>query len=134
MGKAYPALTMRHLGQVIAIVDDDPSICQAVARLVRSLGMTPVTFKSGEDFLRELERVSEFRPDCVVLDVQMPGLNGLEVEERIPPRKIPVIFMTALAEDVAQKQFRQRTILFKPFDQQTFVNALTSAFLSSDPS
>ena len=125
---------MRHPGDVIAIVDDDPSICQALARLVRSLGMTPVMFKSGEDFLRELERVSEFRPDCVVLDVQMPGLNGFEVEERIPARKMPVIFMTALSEDVAQKERGQRTILFKPFDQQTFVDALTAAFLSPDPS
>ena len=65
----------------IAIVDDDESLCSFMSRLLRSLGMDTDTFTSGDEFIERLETVRAFHPDCVVLDVQMPGMNGLEVQE-----------------------------------------------------
>ena len=63
----------------IAIVDDDKSVCFAMNRLIHSLGMDSDMFTSGDEFIKHLETVRAF--DCVVLDVQMPGMNGLEVQE-----------------------------------------------------
>ena len=72
----------------IAIVDDDPSVGRAVGRLVRSLGMQSETFTSGEAFFRAV--AASWKPDCVVLDVQMPGMNGLEVQLRIVEQELAV--------------------------------------------
>jgi FixJ family two-component response regulator len=79
----------------IAIVDDDPSVGRALGRLVRSLGMQSETFLSGEAFLRYVELGGT--PDCVVLDVQMPGMNGLKVQQQMYQQQmaVPVIFITA---------------------------------------
>jgi FixJ family two-component response regulator len=63
----------------IAVVDDDPSVCRAISRLLRSLGMNADTFTSGHEFIKHIQTMPSFRPDCVVLDVQMLGMNGLEV-------------------------------------------------------
>jgi FixJ family two-component response regulator len=82
----------------IAIVDDDVSVCRALTRLVRSMGMDADTFVSGQEFLDRLEETRSFASNCVILDVNMPGLNGFEVQERLTAdrRIIPVIFMTAV--------------------------------------
>ena len=81
---------------LIAIVDDDESVCRAMSRLVRSLGMEVNAFVSGREFIDRIETTPSFQPDCVVLDVQMPGMNGLEVQERLASRgnPLPVIFIT----------------------------------------
>src|SRR5215475_13993065 len=68
-------------GVNIAIVDDDASVCGAISGLLRSLGMNTATFTSGHEFIEHLETKRSFHPDCVVLDVQMPGMNGLEVQD-----------------------------------------------------
>src|ERR1043166_2395144 len=82
---------------VIAIVDDDESVCQSVSRLFRSLAMKSETFTSGQAFLDLLEAMPSFQPACLIIDVQMPELNGLEVQDQLAlsGRKIPVIFITA---------------------------------------
>jgi FixJ family two-component response regulator len=82
---------------LIAVVDDDKSVCRAMKRLVRALGMKSETFASGQEFVDCLEAMPSFRPDCAILDVQMPGLNGLAVQEWLArrARPIPVIFVTA---------------------------------------
>ncbi len=66
-------------------------------RLVRSLGMAAETYASSEDFLNQIESLPSFHLDCVILDVQMPGLNGIEVQTRIRRihKDMPVIFITA---------------------------------------
>lgn len=85
---------------VIAIVDDNVSICRGTKRLLCFLGFDAVTFASGQEFIDTLEGMRSFDPDCVILDVQMPGLNGFEVQERLglSRRNIPVIFLTAFDE------------------------------------
>ena len=79
----------------VAIVDDDPSVGRAVGRLVRSLGMRSETFTSGEAFFRAV--AASWKPHCVVLDVQMPRMNGLEVQRQMVEQELllPVIFITA---------------------------------------
>jgi FixJ family two-component response regulator len=116
----------------IAIVDDDESVCRAVRRLVRSLGMDAETFSSGQQFLDLLEAMPSFRPDCVILDVQMPGMNGLEVQERLAlsGSKIPVIFITAHDEvGVREKALGAGAIAFlrKPFNDELFVKTVQEA-------
>jgi FixJ family two-component response regulator len=116
----------------IAIVDDDESICRAMSRLLRSLGMDTKTFTSGHEFIEQIETVRSFHPDCVVLDVQMPGMNGLEVQELLvrsehPP---PVIFMTGHDEmKVRERALRAGAVAFlrKPFTDEVFVKILTEA-------
>ena len=80
----FPTL-MSKTKPTIAIVDDDASVCRAISRLLRSLGMNADTFTSGHEFIKHIQTMPSFRPDCVVLDVQMPGMNGLEVQELLSP-------------------------------------------------
>src|ERR1041385_3446849 len=79
---------------MIAIVDDDESVCRALKRLVRSLGREADTFLSGQEFVDLIEAMPSFRVDCLVLDVQMPGVNGLEVQRRLVAggSRLPIIF------------------------------------------
>ena len=81
----------------IAIVDDDASHCRALARLLRAAGMDARTYPSAEDFL-----ASDFRQgiDCVVLDVQLGGMSGFDLERRLAsePDAPPVVFLTAHGE------------------------------------
>jgi FixJ family two-component response regulator len=91
---------------LIAIVDDDESVCRALERLVRSLGMAAETYTGGTDFMDQLEALPGFHPDCVILDVQMPGMNGIEVQSRIrhAHKDIPVVFITAHDDRNAQER------------------------------
>ena len=81
----------------IVIVDDDESVCRAMERLLRSMGMTAETYTSSEDFLEQMESLKTFQLDCVILDIQMPGMNGIELQQRLRliDKDTPVIFITA---------------------------------------
>jgi FixJ family two-component response regulator len=114
----------------IAIVDDDASVCRAMKRLVRSLGMTAETFASGHDLIDLMHSMPSFRPDCVVLDVQMPGMSGLEVQQRLAGSGLPVIFITAHDEITAREQALAAgavAFLRKPFSDDLFIKALNAA-------
>jgi FixJ family two-component response regulator len=77
----------------IAVVDDEPSLCRALQRLLRVTGFDVDTFACGEAFLASLDvRV----PDCVILDLHMPGMSGLEVQSRLASlhRGVPVVILT----------------------------------------
>ena len=116
----------------MAIVDDDLSVCRAIKRLVNSMGMNAETFCSGQEFLDFLEAVPSYGADCVVLDVQMPGLSGLEVQERLAAsnRALPVIVITAHeTAETRESALAAGAIAFlrKPFDDCLFARTLETA-------
>src|SRR5262245_56680552 len=123
-------------GVNIAIVDDDASVCGAISGLLRSLGMNTDTFTSGHEFIEHLETKRSIHPDCVVLDVQVPGMNGLEVRELLvrSENPLPVIFITAHAPEASVRERALQTgavaFLPKPFSDEVFLNAHLMTFLS----
>jgi FixJ family two-component response regulator len=115
---------------LIAIIDDDPSVCRALHRLVRSLGMRASTFCSGQSFFDAVASVE--KPDCVVVDVQMPGMNGFEVQQRMVREHpdIPLIFMTAHVDEVLAKRIVAMGavgFLSKPFADSSLIELIQRA-------
>ncbi|MGH7616070.1 MAG: response regulator transcription factor [Gemmatimonadaceae bacterium] len=80
----------------VAIVDDEPSVRVSLRRLCNALGMCATAYASGRAFLDALES-GEARPDCLLLDIQMPGMTGFEVQRHLVARdvRIPTIIVTA---------------------------------------
>lgn len=116
----------------IAVVDDDDSVCRALRRLLRSLAMDAESFGSGQQFLDLLEAMPSYRPDCLILDMQMPGMNGLEVQHRLASsgKAIPVIFITAHDEPGAREKALAAgavAYLRKPFDDELLIKTLREA-------
>ena len=110
---------------LIAIVDDNALVRQSIKRLVGSEGIDAEIFASGNEFIEVLDERPGFRPECVILDMRMPGLNGLQVQAR--RLGIPVIFVTADIE-IRKRAFASGAAAFfeKPFDVAVFVETLRS--------
>ncbi|QBR02396.1 response regulator transcription factor [Paraburkholderia pallida] len=114
----------------VAIVDDDESVGRAIRRLLRSAGIGADAYLSGEEFLDTLSSMPSYRPDCVILDIQMPGLNGLEVQQRLGGSGIPVILITAhddvgvRAQALASGAFGY---LCKPFNDSLLIKTVQAA-------
>ena len=90
----------------IAIVDDDESICRSLGRLLRAAGMQPVAYSSAEAFLADSRQP---RFDCLVLDIQLGGMSGIELNQRLAlsGSTAPVVFLTAHEEpDVRERALR----------------------------
>src|SRR5580698_6107984 len=118
----------------VAIVDDDESVSRAIKRLLRSTGLASDTFRTGDDFLDMFNSIPAYRPACVVLDIQMPGLNGLEVQRRLAGSGIPVIFITAHDELGVREQALAAgaaAYLRKPFNDEIFIKAVSTAISSN---
>jgi FixJ family two-component response regulator len=118
---------MVNLNQIVAVIDDDESVRRAIKRLLRSVGIKAETFSSGEEFLGTLSSTGSHRPACVILDFQMPGINGLELQRRLAPTLVPVIFITANDDPtVREKALASGAAgyLPKPFDDVTLVTAV----------
>lgn len=79
----------------VVIVDDDDAVARAVARLLRAAGVRVDTYANGRALLERLGEDPGYRPDCVILDVCMPGIDGLEMQRRLAPTRLPVLFATA---------------------------------------
>jgi FixJ family two-component response regulator len=114
---------------VISIVDDDESVRIAMNRLVRSLGYNAYTFASAEDFLRS-PRVNE--TSCLITDVQMPGMNGVELQSRLRAdgHRMPIVFITAYPDERTRNRSLDAVAvcyLTKPFDEQTLITCLKKA-------
>ena len=114
---------------IVMIVDDDDSIRKAVRRLMKSFGFAVETFASAEEFLDSdrLEKTS-----CLILDVQMPGINGLELQERLvaSSRGIPIVFITAFNDGRARAQALKAGAvgyLIKPFADEELLNCIHAA-------
>jgi FixJ family two-component response regulator len=106
---------------VIAIVDDDPSVRRALLRVVTSAGYEAVAFASAFEFLAWL---SVGRAACLILDIHMDRMSGLELQERL---SVPVIFITAHDDASTLARIEQSTAaahLTKPFDTATILDAI----------
>lgn len=120
---------------MIAIVDDDESFRRATASFVRSLGYAAMAFGSAEAFLKS-EGIRD--TDCLISDVQMPGMTGIELQGHLIARghRLPVIFVTAFPEARARgRALAAGAIGFldKPFNDHTLIACLNEA-LSVGPS
>ena len=114
---------------VISIIDDDPSIRTATDNLLRSLGYAVRTFVSAEEFLRSAHLNDT---SCVIADVQMPGMSGVDLQSRLLSQghRVPFIFITAFPEKtVRARALKAGAICFltKPFDRQTLIRCLDTA-------
>jgi FixJ family two-component response regulator len=114
---------------VISIIDDDESFRTAMHGLLRSCGFSVDTFASAEDFLQS-PRAND--TSCLITDVQMPGMSGLELQSRMIAQgsRMPVIFVSAyLEERVRMKSLQAGAVGFlaKPFDDQMLLDCLNSA-------
>jgi FixJ family two-component response regulator len=114
---------------MIAIVDDDEALREAMKSLVRSLGYGVCTFGSAEEFLKS-EQVSD--TSCLVTDLQMPGLSGLDLQDLLIARghRFPTIFLTAYPdEDVRIRAMNAGAIAFlsKPFNADHLLGYLERA-------
>ncbi|MBW2433246.1 MAG: response regulator transcription factor [Deltaproteobacteria bacterium] len=118
---------------IVFIVDDDVSVCKALARLIRSAGLRVETFLSAHDFL---ERGPLNAAGCLVLDVTMPELNGLELQELLSAENcpLPIIFLTGQANvpiSVRAMKGGAMEFLEKPFDDRTLLEAIHKAIVRS---
>ena len=114
---------------MIAIVDDDDVVREAMKSLMRSLGYNASTFGSAEEFLKS-EQVSN--TSCLITDVQMPGLSGLDLQDRLIARdhRIPIIFITAYPdENVRRRAMKAGALAFlsKPVNHHDLVDHLEKA-------
>jgi FixJ family two-component response regulator len=117
---------------MISIIDDDLSVRQATDGLVRSLGYRAATFASAEDYLQS-DRMNE--TSCVIADVQMPGLSGVELQSLLITRghRTPMIFITAFPEEKVRRRVLEAGaigFLSKPFDEELLIEYLETALRS----
>lgn len=109
---------------IIAIVDDDASVRRALQRLVESAGYTVQAFASARDFL---DWLPGGQAACLVLDVQMDGMTGFDLQRRLA---VPVIFITAHDDALTLERIRKSRVaghLRKPIDGQAVLSAIRTA-------
>ena len=129
---------MNSIGRLISIVDDDPLVREALTGLMRSAGFATQAFASAEEFLSLAHRDDIA---CVILDVRLPGISGLELQSQLTAtvsnHRIPLVFVTARDDEAT----RQRALnggavdfLPKPIRREALLNAVHSALQQSDAS
>ncbi len=114
---------------VVFIVDDDPSIRSLLCKLIRSVGLQAEAFASSGEFLSQPPPLG---PACLILDVRMPGLSGLELQERLVQLglDIPIIFITGFGnvpQSVRAMKAGAVDFLQKPFENQALLDAVNRA-------
>jgi FixJ family two-component response regulator len=124
---------MKDPSKLIAVVDDDESVREALPDLLREFGFDAIVFDAAEAFLSSgaLERIS-----CLILDIAMPGMTGPELQRELlnQGRRIPLIFITAHADANVRAGLLQNgavDCLFKPFGDQDLRAALDRALAGS---
>jgi FixJ family two-component response regulator len=120
---------------IISVVDDDHSVRESLARLIRSVGFGVQVFESAEAFLSS-GCLDDGDTDCLILDIRMPGMNGLELQRLLSARDtdLPVIFITAHGSD---DEVRARALgagavdyLLKPLKEEEVLKAIDAALSS----
>ena len=115
---------------LVAVVDDDLSVRKALDRLIRSARMDVNVFASAEEFLNAAH---PRKPDCLILDVRLPGISGIELHRQLLAQGygVPVIFITAHASDEAAKLEAESdwTVAYftKPFNGDELLDAVDTA-------
>jgi FixJ family two-component response regulator len=117
----------------VFVIDDDPSVRKALQRLFRSAGMIVETFASAEEFLE----AGLAPPDCLVLDVRLAGISGLQLQQRLTANEqdIPIVFISAHDDEVARERALQagaEGFLLKPFEDHVLLSTLAQAVARRD--
>ena len=118
------------MAPMVAVVDDDFSVRESLESLIRSIGLETKVFASAEEFL---DGTPPPQPDCLILDVRLPGMNGVELHHHLKVRnyKVPVIFITAHASDdrARSEAASDWTVAYltKPFSEDELLDAVNAA-------
>jgi FixJ family two-component response regulator len=120
---------MNPMQATVYVVDDDPSVRAGLSRLLQSVGLTVKTFTSAREFL---DQVVAGEPGCVIADLRMPAMSGLELQEQLMTRNLnlPVIFLTGYGTVPASVRAMKRgaaDFLEKPVDDQVLLDAIFQA-------
>jgi len=112
--------------KTICVVDDNPSVCKALYRLIKSAGFKVKTYGSAQEFLNDDHSKSS---DLLVLDVRMPDMNGLDLQSHLAAlgHTIPIVFITAHEDDIAKtKAITAGAVAFfqKPLDEKDLLGAI----------
>jgi FixJ family two-component response regulator len=119
----------------IGLVDDDPAVRRGLTRLIRACGHRVLSYDSGGAFL---QRPADEAFDCLLVDVRMPGITGLELFERIRSEgsNVPIIFITGHGDADLEKYALKRgslAVLSKPIDEDALLAAIHDALHKSHP-
>src|SRR5512138_3300262 len=117
---------MSETGALVYVVDDDASAREGVAGLIRSAGLTAKTFATAEEFLAAPRPKG---PSCLVLDVSLPGVSGLDLQQKLAESnaQMPIIFLTGHGDipmTVRALKAGAANFLTKPFDDEELLNAI----------
>src|SRR6476619_4927972 len=120
---------MSHATPIVFVIDDDVSVVELLLLLIRSAGWQPETFASAQEFLA---RPPVFAPSCLVLDVNLPDLNGLDLQKRVAADRIdmPIIFITGYGDVPMTVQAMKAgavEFLTKPFGDDVLLSAIRLA-------
>ena len=118
---------------LISIVDDDDALRNSLDDLIRSIGFRTQGFPSAEAFLSSNQARDSA---CLILDVRMPGMNGLDLQRQVVAAnwRIPIIFITSHADDDARARALEAgavAFLYKPFREEELLNAINTALKHS---
>ena len=118
---------------LISIVDDDDAVRNSLDDLIRSIGFRTQGFPSAEAFLNSNQAGGTA---CLILDVRMPGMNGLDLQRQMVTAnwRIPVVFITSHADDDARARALEAgavAFLYKPFREEELFNAIDAALKHS---
>src|SRR6266699_4575813 len=120
---------MSHVTPIVFVVDDDISVRESLELLIRNAGWEPATFASAQDFLA---RPRVHAPSCLVLDVSLPDLNGLDLQKRVAADRsdMPIIFITGHGDIPMSVQAMKAgavECLTKPFGDDVLLGAIRNA-------
>src|SRR5207247_1393976 len=126
--RSTEVLTMPDVTPIVFVVDDDISVRESLELLIKTAGLQPETFASGQDFLARLRATV---PCCLLLDMTLPGLNGLELQRQLAERaEMPIIFITGHGDVPTSVQAMKAgavEFLTKPFNDAVLLDAIRGA-------
>lgn len=125
---------MSEFERTVYIVDDDPAVCDALAKLVETVDFNVKTFSTAQEFL---DSYDSSQPACLILDVRMPGMSGLALQTKLQEdgADIPIIFISGHGDvAMATEALRGGAVDFieKPFRNQVLLDRINEAFSKAD--